>query len=791
VDLLRIGSYRLLRKLGAGGMGEVYLAEDQRLGRYVAIKLLPSELTDGPERLARFKAEARAASALNHPNILTIYEVGSDGDTHYIATEYIEGETLRRRLLHHVELPEAIEFALGIAGALAAAHEAAIVHRDIKPENVMIRPDGWVKVVDFGIAKLAGEAGGEQEETAEYLTEPGVVKGTVQYMSPEQLRGLETDSRTDLFSLGIILYEMFAGVVPFSGRNPNEVIAAILERDPLPLSHHRSDIPPEIERIVMKLLRKERNERYQTARDLAVDLRAAKQDLELGVRERQRSGEIRATGSVRPPAARRRNAVVAAAFLAVIVAAGFAIRLWGVGQRQISSVAVLPFVNASGDPESEYLSDGITESIIHSLSQMPKLRVMARSTVFRYRDSDLDPRKIGRELGVGAVLTGRLQQVGGTLVVQADLVDVERGTQIWGEQYRRPAGDLLSIQEQIAREISQRLRLELSGEERARLAKRYTEDTEAYRLYLMGRYQWNKRTAEGFRKSIDYFREAIGRDPRYALAYAGLADGYAMLAVYGETGPADSQRAAQAAATRAIELDPGLAEAYTSLGWTRFSFDWDWHGAEEAYRRAISLNPNYATAHQWYALYLAAMLRHDEAIASMQRALDLDPLSIIISTGVGTMYYQAGRMDEAIAQFRRTLDLEPDFPRTVYELARALEVSGRVAEARVELEKLDMTHPAVRAEMARIEALEGNTAKAREMLDELTHADSGRYVNPYDLAAICVAMGERDEAIRWLETAYETHVVRLAYLLSEPMFRDLRDDARFVQLALKVGLPVR
>lgn len=808
-----VSHYRIVSKIGAGGMGEVYLAEDLQLHRYIALKVLPEEFTADKERVLRFHQEARAASGLSHPNIITIFEIGESEGRHYIAAEFIDGETLRQRMDRRpLSVHETLDVAIGMASALVAAHEAGIIHRDVKPENVMLRRDGLVKVLDFGLAKLTETrffATAAKERAPKLSTEPGLVLGTVHYMSPEQLRGNEIDHRADLFSLGEVMYEMITGRAPFDGVTSSEVIAAILDREPEPLRRYENEINPELERIVYKALRKDRLERYQSARDLLIDLRNLKQELEFAARQDRISGSTRTEEFRRsgPSELRRsspgrrssggayiveelrsnRDIIIGSLVLLVIVVSAFF--YFSRSRPAYGSLAVLPFTNASGDPNSEYLSDGLTESIIHSLSTLPRLQVMAMSSVVGFKGQRVDPREVGRQLNVSAVLTGRILQRGNTLIVQADLVDVDRGTLLWGEQYNRRLEDLLVIQSEISQEISTKLRLRLTGEERARLAKRQVQDDEAYRLYLKGRYYWNKRTGDGLRKGIDYFQRAIEREPEFALAYAGLADCYSLLPVHTLTPASESFPRAEQAARRAIELDDGLAEPHTSLAWAAFNYDWNWQKAEREFRRAIELNPSYATAHQWYSLYLSAMGRHDQAISEIRRALELDPLSLAINIAVGTTYYLANRYDEAIEQFRRALEMDPSFRRGRFELGRVYEIKGMYPEAIRELEELNRAgYVAARPGLARAYIRSGRKAEGEAILQQMLDSAKTSYVNPYDIAAVYAAAGDRKAVFTWLNKAYDEHVTRLVYLRTEPMFSELRSDPEFLALTKKVGL---
>lgn len=796
-------------------MGEVFLSEDTRLRRRIALKLLPRDFASDPERLTRFQREARAVSSLNHPNIVTIHEIGELDGRHFIATEYIDGRTLREQMiLKRMTLSEILDIAMGIASALVAAHEGGIIHRDIKPENIMIRHDGYVKVLDFGLAKLAGESrepGPNSDTSPRATTEEGQVLGTIHYMSPEQMRGGQLDARSDLFSLGVVLYEMVAGTPPFDGPSRSDVVAAVLDRESPPLARFSRDVPPELERIVRKTLSKTVEDRYQTARDLLTDLRQLRQDLEYrsrldhgrpasGASLQMAAGFAETAGDAKTAGSRRmeivedlRTEVRRTRFGAVLGMATIVLTVSIIGylataRRGINSIAILPFASLNNAEETAYLTEGLTESIIHNLSQLPQLKVMALSTVTRLPRSN-DVRQMGRDLNVRAVLTGRIQQRGETLVVQVELVDVEQGTALWGEQYNRKLADVLAVQEEISREISEKLRLRLSGDQKSRVTKRYTEDTEAFHLYLKGRYHWNKRTAAGMRAGVNYFSRAIARDPNYALAYTGLADSYNLLPVYAGAPPVDFLPRGKAAAKRALELDDQLAEAHTSLGYALAFYDWDLMEAEREFRRAIQLNPNYATARQWYALLLAATKRHEESIAEMRKAAELDPLSLIITTNMGTMFYLAGQYDQAQTQMEKALEMDPAFSRARYELGRVYERKKRYAEALSEIQNArPESNPAVFAAVARLQALSGRRDEALSTLQRLEAMEGEQRASPYDIAAVYEALGDRDRAFAWLERAYSQRIARMAYLEVEPLFESIREDPRFADLSRRVGL---
>jgi eukaryotic-like serine/threonine-protein kinase len=791
--------YRIVSLLGKGGMGEVYLGEDTTLRRKVALKLLPAAFTSDRERLRRFEQEARAVSALNHPNIITIYEIGQvpteAGGMRYLVTEYIEGETLRQWTEREpLILSRALDIAAQVASALAAAHAAGITHRDIKPENVMVRPDGLVKVLDFGLAKLTGERTGEWRSvragdlatlapTPPLSTDPGMLMGTVGYMSPEQVRGEDADAPSDIFSFGCVLYEMVTGRRAFARQSAAETMAAILQDEPPEIAASDKDLPCELDRLIRHCLEKSPAERFQSARDLGFALR-------------EMSSGSSLVKSVSAPARAHAHpldhrAVWLAAALALLLLS-VALYLFTGRGKTIDSLAILPFANASANPDAEYLSDGIAESIISSLSQLPRLRVMARSTVHRYKGQEIDPRKVGRDLHVDAVLTGNLIQRGETLIIKMELVKVEDGSQLWGEQYQRKFSDVLAVQAEIAKQISEKLRLKLTGEERQRLTKVYTENAEAYQLYLKGRYYWNRRTPESLNKSIEYFQQATDKDPNYALGYAGLADSYSMLgSPVGGVSPREKFPKAKAAALKALELDDTLAEAYAALILVRLRYDWDWLAAEKEIKRAVELNPNYSMTHQLYADYLRVMGRPDEAIAEIKRAQELEPLSLNTNAVVGVHLYFARQYDQAIEQCQKTLDLDQNFAPAHLFLGWAYVQKARYEEAIAAVKKatsLSPSEPRSVSALGYAYAMSGQTGEAMNILDQLKELSRRRYISPHDRAIIYAGLGEKEQAFAWLDKAYADRSWPLPLLKVDPRFDSLRSDPRFADLVRRIGL---
>jgi eukaryotic-like serine/threonine-protein kinase len=771
-----LAHYRVLSPLGSGGMGQVYLAEDVRLGRRLALKILPPDATPEDHRISRFEREARSISALNHPNIITIYDTGEVRGLRFIATEFIDGVTLRTILgRSRLEIRHAVDIAMQVTQALAAAHAAGVVHRDLKPENVMVRADGYVKVLDFGLAKLTGHALSAHAAglpTHELETQEGVVMGTVRYMAPEQARGEEIDSRADVFALGVLLYEMLAGEPPFKGRTGADVIGALLLQQPAPLT----DVPVDLDRIVRTALRKEKHERYQTCGRLMEELRGVVRTLRSHTETSQPTAAVPASAAAahavaaltpasttrprsRPSSGRRRRA-----------------------RRVIDSLAVLPLANHARDPELEYLCDGLTESLINALSQLPRLKVMARSTVSRYTDFHTDPQIVGRDLDVQTVLTGRVSQRGGAIVLSAELVDVDDGSQLWGTMLNRRPSDVFTLQAELARDLTEALRLRLTRDQKRQLRKRHTVNAAAYQLYLRGRYLSNKRTGYALKEAQGLFERAVGEDPAYALAYAGLADCRSLLAVSLRPSTVGTTiRQAREAALMALDLDESLAEGHASLAFIKFRFDWDWRQAEAEFARALELNPGHAPSRQWHALFLAARSRFDAALAEMRIALDLDPLSLVIQTGIGRILHFATRFDEATAQYEHVLQTNPSFGQACIDLALTKMATGDLASARTSLARAEDLCGAVSTILLLrgICAIrEGHPDKGRRVLDELRAWHERGDAGVDDLALLAATLGESDLAFHWLQEACARRAPFLAYVDVEPAMAPLVQDPR-------------
>lgn len=821
----KLGRYEIRSKIGEGGMGEVYLAEDTKLDRKVALKTLPADVAANKDRMRRFVQEAKAAAALNHPNIAHVYEIGEGQGTSFIAMEFVDGSTLRE-LIHgkQTSMVKLLRYLQHAAEGLAKAHGGGIVHRDLKPDNIMVTRDGHAKVLDFGLAKLVEPQTDSATSGSEIATAilpqqsvSGLILGTAGYMSPEQAQGKtrEIDQRSDIFSFGCILFEAITRQKAFDGRDTVDTLNRIIREPPPLIADFNANAPVDLQRIVRRCLAKDPDERYQTIKEVAIELKEVRRELagnagvdttvpplrsgaasEAAAVSASISSQIGSAQSLAAGIKQHKLAAFIVAALVMALLVGSIIGGWSYyrarnAQVAIESIAVLPFANQSGDTNVDYLSDGVTESIINSLAQLPNLKVIPRSSAFRYKGKDVDSIKAGNELGVRAVLTGRLLQRGDDLIVSAELTDVRDNKQLWGDRYQRKISDLLEVQNDLAKAIAANLRPTLAGADLGKLQRPSTHNPEAYQLYLKGQYFWQKFTPADHKKATDYFNQAVAVDPNFALAYVGLSETYGASATNGWISPREGYAKGMAMARRALELDDSIPETHMAYGALLMFYNLDMANAEREFKRVIDLNPNYEFGYELYSYLLMSMGRVDEGVRMAQRGLAVAPLSTVLSDDLANAYYLARRHDEAISQYQRSLELEPDHYGALVGMSSVYEAKGMHDEAIRALEKSNFLigrTPAPLAMMGHAYATSGRKAEAQKILTELNEMSRQMYVSSYDLAILYVGLGDKEQALEQLAKAYEDRAGWIIYLKVEPIFDPIRSDPRFNDLIVRMKL---
>jgi len=776
------GHYEVIKQIGAGGMGEVYLAKDKKLDRKVAVKILNQEFSQHEVNLSRFMREAKAASSLNHPNILIIHEIGESENVNYIVSEFIEGQTLREILKHKpLQLPKILDISIQIASALADAHTAHIVHRDIKPENIIVRPDGVVKVLDFGLAKLLEQKnrsmfGLEESTLQQSQTATGVILGTISYMSPEQARGKRVDARTDIFSFGILLYEMLIGEHPFTGETVNHTIVAILEKEPPSVSQFINGYPPEIERIIKTCLAKKPDDRYSAAKSLLADLKELKEELAFQSKlERSSAPDKRAAAE---------KQIIEAAAIAETDAQ--------------NSIAILPFANMSNDAENEYFCDGLAEELLNALAKIEHLKVAACTSAFSFKSKNVEIGEIGKILNVKTVLEGSVRKSRNRLRISVQLVNAEDGYHLWSEIYDREMRDIFDVQDEITLAVVGALKIKLFGEEKAAILKRYTDNPEAYELYLKGLYHCNKWTDEGIRKSIEYFESALEKDPEFAPAHAKIADYYHFSSHIGLFSPQEVLPKWKAAAQRALEIDEGLADAHLAMAHIYFYYERDWAKAERELERAVELNPNSTDAHKYYGLFLASRERFDQAVTEGKKAIALDPLSIAVNIVGGFIYLFVDRLDDALGLVRHMTELDSNAPQGYWVGGSLLMANGKFEEAVEAFQKslsLGDNQMAL-AKLGCAYGLAGKRDEALKILDQLFEMRERQYAAPFNIARVYAGLGDNDNAFEWMEKAIEERDADLVFLKRYVeagagiyFGENFSTDSRYEDILRRAGLP--